>query len=280
MSIELQRKTVNVAPVNLNPEEETVIRQTFESVEPQSAAGYTYSLKSNARLKEAEILIANLASEDLDKTNQLLKRVYGVKTTIFVAEKDNIPDETQYKYIVPRDRLNDTLLTVLDEASNQELEITTTHAPPPSTLNPIKQQPTELNATQKYFGRVLIVDDSPSVRTQMKLYLSKHKFKCYVAENAEEAVRAVKNIDFDIIFLDVIMPGVDGYQACKAIKSLLGSRQVPVILLTSKSSPVDKIHGIMSGCDKYLTKPVRSSELKEILGSYFPKLKRALAKHS
>ena len=177
-----------------------------------------------------------------------------------------------------RDRLNDTLLTVLDEVSNKELEIHRTYSPIPNKISNPAYKVNAAEPKKKYFGKVLIVDDSPSVRTQMNLYLGKHHFKCYIAENAEEAVKAVKEIEFDIIFLDVIMPGVDGYQACKAIKSIIGNRQVPVILLTSKSSPVDKIHGIMSGCDKYLTKPVRSSELKELLGSYFPKFKRALTK--
>ena len=83
MSIELQRRTINVAPVNLNSEEETFIRKTFEAVKPQPGREFSYSLSSDAGLKEAEILIANLESADLDRTNQLLKKVYGVKTTIF-----------------------------------------------------------------------------------------------------------------------------------------------------------------------------------------------------
>jgi DNA-binding response OmpR family regulator len=51
---------------------------------------------------------------------------------------------------------------------------------------------------------------------------------------------------------------------------MASTKQVPVVLLTSKNSPIDRIHGIMSGCDKYLTKPVKSSELEELLRSYFP----------
>jgi twitching motility two-component system response regulator PilG len=144
---------------------------------------------------------------------------------------------------------------------------------PAATGNTARAKPSGLDKGQ--IGRALIVDDSPSVRTQMNIYLSKRNLECHMAQNSEEAIRAIKQAQFDIIFLDVVMPGADGYQACKAIKALEATRHVPVILLTSKNSPVDKIHGIMSGCDKYLIKPLRVSELENLLCSYFPALKQA-----
>lgn len=275
MSTELARRTVSVAPINLNPDEETVIRNTFESLRPHSDREYSYSLMENESIKDAEILIANLETADFSRTNQLLKRVYGVKSTIFVSEDESFKDNAEYKYIVSRDKLSDTILKVLDTVSSEQLRIE--HAKSAGAQHSQVPEAGHLEIQgldrQRAIGKILVVDDSPSVRTQMNLYLTKHNFDCYMAENSEEAIRAVKQIQLDLIFLDVVMPGADGYQACKAIKSLLGDRQTPVILLTSKSSPVDKIHGIMSGCDKYITKPVRSSELKSLLSSYFPNFK-------
>lgn len=279
MNVDIRRKTVSVAPVNLKPEEEMAIRAAFDAARPEGENRFTYALMGNESLRDAEILIANLETSDFDRTNKLLKRVYGVKTTVFLSESGEPQKQTEYKYVVPRNRLNDTLMQVLDNASRNEcgLRLEKPAAPRQQPQIKIDIPADEVESRQgNYVGRALIVDDSPSVRTQMKMFLGKNRFECYIAENSEEALRAVKQIDFDIIFLDVIMPGADGYQACKAIKSLLGPR-VPVILLTSKNSPVDKIHGIMSGCDKYLTKPVRSSELYNLLKSYFPKFKQASA---
>jgi twitching motility two-component system response regulator PilG len=65
--------------------------------------------------------------------------------------------------------------------------------------------------------------------------------------------------------MDVVMPGVDGYEGCREIKRLQRRQVLPVVMLTSKSSPFDRIRGRMAGCDAYLAKPVDDEELKHVL---------------
>lgn len=103
--------------------------------------------------------------------------------------------------------------------------------------------------------RALIVDDSYPVRKYMEHKLSeliKVPLKLSFAGSGEEAIAKVNSRNYDIIFLDVMMEGVDGYKVCKAIKA---SRKAYIVMLTSKKSPFDKVRGTMSGCDAYVTKP-------------------------
>ena len=110
---------------------------------------------------------------------------------------------------------------------------------------------------------VLVVDDSFPVRKYMEHKLSELvdvPIKLYLASSGEEAISKLAKVDCDIIFLDVMMDGVDGYKVCKTIKS----KDNPyIVMLTSKKSPFDKVRGTMSGCDAYITKPPADKRLVE-----------------
>ena len=110
---------------------------------------------------------------------------------------------------------------------------------------------------------VLVVDDSFPVRKYMEHKLSElvdAPIKLYLASSGEEAIDKTSKVDCDIIFLDVMMDGVDGYKVCKTIKS----KDNPyIVMLTSKKSPFDKVRGTMSGCDAYITKPPADQRLVE-----------------
>ena len=113
--------------------------------------------------------------------------------------------------------------------------------------------------------RILVVDDSYSIRKflQQKLpELSPRAIHVDFADSGEEAMEKLGRASFDMVFLDVVMPGVDGYQVCKWIKS---ERPSYVVMLTSKKSPFDKVRGAMSGCDDYITKPPEDARLKKVL---------------
>lgn len=268
------QKTINVASINLAPHEETAIRDVLKSINSSGNKGaYSYTLLSKQAAKNAQILIVNLNTSDIKRTQQLLKRIYGDKSTVFIIPDSKAMRQTEYKYLIQQKDLTRNFVEILDEISRDELANYLNADGHPEKITHSIDFGRNSKQSESYVGRVLIVDDSPSVRTQMNLYLSKRRFECRMAESSEEAIRAIRQTRFDIVFLDIMMPGADGYQACKAIKSFDSTKQVPVILLTSKSSPIDKIHGIMSGCDKYLTKPVRASELDALLHSYFPSFK-------
>jgi twitching motility two-component system response regulator PilG len=121
-------------------------------------------------------------------------------------------------------------------------------------------------------GKVLVVDDSLSVRTQMDLCLRLHDMSVDLAEDAETALEMIAIGNYDVIFLDVVLPKMDGYKVCKLIKAEKTTRSTPVVMLTGKTSPFNKVRGVMAGCDRYLTKPVVAEELRTVLRKYIPQM--------
>jgi CheY-like chemotaxis protein len=116
----------------------------------------------------------------------------------------------------------------------------------------------------------LVVDDSLPVRKQMEMELRMLGAKVFLAESGEQAIELSSMYDFDIIFLDVVMPGIDGYKVCKILKKDIKSKKIPIVMLTGKSSPFDKVKGTLSGCDTYLTKPLEHKEFQNVTKKYLP----------
>ncbi|VUD62004.1 Transcriptional regulatory protein AfsQ1 [Thalassocella blandensis] len=110
----------------------------------------------------------------------------------------------------------------------------------------------------------LVVDDSLAVRRQMQIEFQLLGDHLEVAASAEEAMQAIESKRYDIIFLDVVMPGMDGYAACKKIKKNKLNASTPVVMLTSRSSSFDKFKGALAGCDAYLVKPINHNEFESV----------------
>ena len=116
---------------------------------------------------------------------------------------------------------------------------------------------------------ILVVDDSLAVRNYLRSQLEARGFQVVEAASAQAAIDAVSATAFACVLMDVLMPGIDGYEGCKQIKARLrGVANVPVVMLTSKSSPFDRIRGKMAGCDAYLTKPVEPAQLHDVLAQH------------
>ena len=98
---------------------------------------------------------------------------------------------------------------------------------------------------------VLIVDDSAAVRAHLSVVLQSYGYVVTAAESGEAGVVAVGSLDYACVLMDVLMSGMDGYDACRRIKSMRrqGKKPPPVVMLTSRASPFDKIRGKMAGCD-------------------------------
>ena len=107
-------------------------------------------------------------------------------------------------------------------------------------------------------NHILIVDDDDRIRNLLKDYLSENKYIVSTAENANQAKERLKYIKADIIILDVMMPGQDGYDLTKEIKA---ETKVPIILLTAKGEVENRIKGLELGADDYLGKPFEPKEL-------------------
>lgn len=108
---------------------------------------------------------------------------------------------------------------------------------------------------------ILIVDDNPTNLSVLFDYLGQANFKVLVAEDGHTALKRVKYLRPDIILLDVMMPGIDGFETCRRLKNDETNHDIPVIFMTARSETVDKIKGFEVGAVDYITKPIDVAEV-------------------
>ena len=111
--------------------------------------------------------------------------------------------------------------------------------------------------------RVVLIDDSNTIRRSGEIFLSQAGCKVILAEDGFDGLSKVVDNKPDIIFVDVMMPRLDGYQTCALIKNHLEFKNTPVVMLTSKDSLLDRARGKLVGADQYLTKPFSKKSLIE-----------------
>ncbi len=109
--------------------------------------------------------------------------------------------------------------------------------------------------------RILVVDDSATIRRSAESMLTTAGYDVVTAENGFEALSKVAQHNPDLIFVDIMMPRLDGYQTCAIIKNNSQYRSTPVVMLTSKDGLFDQARGRVVGSDLYLTKPFTKEEL-------------------
>ena len=109
--------------------------------------------------------------------------------------------------------------------------------------------------------RILVVDDSATIRRSAETMLAKDGCEVITAENGFEALSKITRHKPDLIFVDIMMPRLDGYQTCAIIKNNAEFRDTPVVMLTSKDGLFDMARGRVVGSDQYLTKPFTREEL-------------------
>jgi twitching motility two-component system response regulator PilH len=108
---------------------------------------------------------------------------------------------------------------------------------------------------------ILVVDDSPTDRKQLTDMLAKHGYKVTTAESAEEALAKVKQVNPDLVLMDVVMPGQNGYQATRALTKDEATKHIPIIICTSKAQETDKLWGMRQGARDYIVKPINQADL-------------------
>ncbi|MDE5777296.1 MAG: response regulator transcription factor [Lachnospiraceae bacterium] len=106
--------------------------------------------------------------------------------------------------------------------------------------------------------RILIVDDDENIAELISLYLIKECFETSISLNGEDALNQFKAYQPDLILLDIMLPGIDGYDVCREIRK---SSNVPIIMLSAKGEVFDKVLGLKIGADDYMIKPFDSNEL-------------------
>lgn len=110
-------------------------------------------------------------------------------------------------------------------------------------------------------ANILIVDDEPDLVDLVVYNLKKKGFQVAAASNGEDALALIGKDTFDLIVLDWMLPGIQGVELCRMIRSEPGTERIPIIMLTARGEVVDRIRGLDSGADDYLTKPFSPKEL-------------------
>jgi twitching motility two-component system response regulator PilH len=108
---------------------------------------------------------------------------------------------------------------------------------------------------------ILVVDDSPTDRHILSSILTQNGYEVGTAESGEEGVAKIKEIWPDLVLMDVVMPGINGFQATRMLARDDATRHIPVILCTTKGQETDKIWGLRQGARDYITKPIVAEEL-------------------
>ncbi len=145
------------------------------------------------------------------------------------------------------DDLKDEILKELEDKNIIQAEITETETQPQSKHH------------------ALVIDDSAAIRKQLELELRDAGITADFADSGEQALEKAEQGEFDLIFLDIIMPGIDGYETCKRLRATAAYKRTPIIMLSGKTSPLDEVQGVIAGATTYLTKPVKSAMLQETL---------------
>jgi len=222
---------IKLSYIGLTDNEVRVLRSIF-TLAPQLSE--KFSLTPPDQLDEVDVFLVDADdSRSVEKWHQI-KRANGLATSLMLSSQS---ESVVGDVVLQRPIRVQRLISALDDILQEQTQ----------TSNPDKINQLEVC--------VLIVDDSYPVRKYMEHKLGeliREPLKLSFAASGEEAITKVNKKKYDIIFLDVMMEGVDGYKVCRAIKA---SKKAYIVMLTSKKSPFDKVRGTMSGCDAYVTKP-------------------------
>jgi twitching motility two-component system response regulator PilH len=109
--------------------------------------------------------------------------------------------------------------------------------------------------------KILVVDDSPTERHLLTELLTKNGYQVITAETGEESIEKAKSELPDLVLMDVVMPGLNGFQATRTLTRDDATKHIPVIVCTSKGQETDKIWGLRQGAQDYLVKPINGEEL-------------------
>lgn len=137
------------------------------------------------------------------------------------------------------------------------------------TFQPLPNQPATAPLTPKRRPIVLSVDDSPIVQTMIKRAIGE-RYHLLLANNAMEALNVLNDNNVELLLLDVTMPDIDGLELCRTIRKITKFQDLPIIMLTAKDGMFNKIKGQMAGSTQYLTKPIDSQKLLDVLSEHLP----------
>ena len=248
--------TFTIGALGLTASEENVLKSISTLTKGRAKGGYI--VNADPEIQDCDIVIVN--TDDLNATIKWRTLAVRLRPPVMVLyTKEPSSDASQHYLLRPFGPAK--VLALLDGIVGQLSESAEVWKKP--TLSQGAAASTSATAL-----RALVVDDSPTVCKQLELELRNFNVQSDIAETGERGLELLAHTQYDIIFLDVVLPGTDGYQVCKDIRKNSNTKQTPVIMLTSKSSPFDRVRGSLVGCSAYLTKPVDYNAFREAVGKF------------
>ncbi len=255
-------KNLLVGTLGLPEQELRLVKNMLKLTAARAQGGYDFS--DNAALADCDVVIVNADDAAAMASWQALVSKGGAPLPVMVASAALASPVENY-FQRPFSPIK--VLALLDRLA-VEIQV----KKPDHQIFAGKRHAAHADSSASPAGsqirRALVVDDSPTVRKQLELELQASNIYVDSAETGEDGLDLLEQNSYDIIFLDVVLPGADGYQVCKNIKKNPAAKQTPVVMLTSKSSPFDRVRGSLAGCDTYLTKPVDYKKFRQVLEEY------------
>jgi two-component system cell cycle response regulator len=170
------------------------------------------------------------------------------------------------------------VLSVLDRIPARDPVLRHPPANPPLTVESAPEQPKPQVLSEPAMPvaapvsmsvngyRALVVDDSVAMQKSLELNLAALEQIAAVdfADSGESALEKSETTQYDLIFLDVMMPGIDGYETCSRLRKKPEYKKTPIIMVSGKTSPLDEVKGVMAGCTTYVTKPIQKEEFQKL----------------
>lgn len=270
MALSGASKKVLIGVFGLSDYELRLVRSVL-SLTMASGRRHSYALFDAAQTADPDIVILDPDNMQARAALQTLieSRNIPEPATVFIS---NAGQTTPGKHHLLHPLVPTKMLALLDQVA-EELDrvmpgaaaVATDAAHTSSSVVQALVQKTAPASVLQTGHRALIIDDSPTARIKIDLELRAMKIASDCAETGEQALQMLEKKAYDIIFLDIVMPGADGYEICKIIRRHPQTKRTPVVMLTSKSSPFDRIRGSLSGCSSYLTKPVEHLKFRAVV---------------
>ena len=274
-------RSFSVAALGFEDNERRLLRNVLQISEHRAPAFVPFAPQMQPY---PHIVIVNGDKPQATASWEALKRAHSHKGVISAVVLGRKVPEDNPKYWLTRPILATRLFALLERVvteehgfepalaiqSQDDLVVFDTGEMPkgPATAAPRTVIPMPERSSGSKELAALVVDDSLPVRVQMKAALERISKRVDFAETGEAALDLIESQRYDVVFLDVILPGIDGYEVCKRIRKSGSNQRTPVVMLTSNSSPADRIKGKLAGCDTYLIKPVREGVFEEVIREF------------
>jgi CheY-like chemotaxis protein len=188
------------------------------------------------------------------------KLAHTQQVLLTLVDKNEAP--AMGEHVIQQPLLVTRVMRAIDEASKLSVISSTLSTPQPPSPPTHKTTPTTINESAFH---ALIVDDSAAIRKQLELELRETTMTADYAFCGEDALEKINSQQYDLVFLDIVMPGIDGYEVCKQLRKMPNYKRTPVIMLSGKTGPLDEVEGILAGASTYMLKPVKHKDFQQTL---------------